>query len=99
MSNTSTISKAAAKLGSITTEAKAKASRANGALGGRPVRAFIGVGGYKCEVVKSPVKPRVWGVHLPTRSGQGDYTWHEFSSRKAAVAFCEDQADFAGWSV
>jgi hypothetical protein len=98
MSNQTTISKAAAKLGSITTAAKAIAARANGAKGGRPVRALIGNGGYKCEVAKSPVNPRIWGVHLPTRSGQGDSTWHEFRSRKAAVAFCEEQADFTGWS-
>lgn len=36
MSNTSTISKAAAKLGSITTEAKSTAARNNGTKGGRP---------------------------------------------------------------
>jgi hypothetical protein len=35
MSNQTTIRKAAAKLGSITTEAKATAARANGAKGGR----------------------------------------------------------------
>ena len=36
MNTTSTISKAAAKLGSITTEAKAAAARENGTKGGRP---------------------------------------------------------------
>ena len=36
MSNQTTISKAAAKLGSITTQAKSTAARTNGAKGGRP---------------------------------------------------------------
>lgn len=50
MGNTSTISKAAAKLGSITTEAKAAAARANGALGGRPLKGTpIWAGEYRGE--------------------------------------------------
>ncbi len=50
MNNQTTISKAAAKLGSITTEAKATAARANGALGGRPIKGTpIWAGEYKGE--------------------------------------------------
>lgn len=101
MTNKSDITTAAATLGrkggKSTSEAKTAAARANGAKGGRPSRAFIGAGGYRCEIAKSPVKAGVWGVHLPTRSGQGDFTWHEFRSQKEAIAFCESQPDFAGW--
>lgn len=96
MKNTA-ISKAAAALGRVSSPAKTAAARENGKQGGRPVKtAKIGAGGYTVRVTPAPTG-RGWGVHVPTRSGQGDTTYHAFRTHSAAVAFAEQLPDFAGW--
>ena len=104
MNKTSSISSAAAALGSVRSPAKTAAARTNGRLGGRPpMSGKIGTGGYRAEIKRESDEAversgcKRWSVYLPTRSGRGDYTYHGFSRRAAAVAFVETQPDFAGW--
>lgn len=90
--------------GKAKTNAKANAAKANGRLGGRPASVgLIGRGGYRAEVRRESdeavanAKVKRWSVTIPTRSGNGYYDYHGFSTRKAAVAFVESQPDFCGW--